>query len=83
MMHWGWNAMGWGHSPLMMLIMLLFWGGLLVLVALGVWALLRSRAGASVSRGTSGRALEILQERYARGEITREQYEQMKQDLTT
>jgi putative membrane protein len=29
----------------------------------------------------AGKAEEILSERYARGEITREQYEQMKQDI--
>ena len=29
----------------------------------------------------SRRAVEILKERYARGELTREQYEQMRRDL--
>ena len=38
------------------------------------------------STGTSGsssgrRPLDILKERYARGEITRDQYEQMRRDL--
>jgi putative membrane protein len=31
----------------------------------------------------SNRALEILKERYARGEITKEQYEEMRRDLNT
>ncbi|MHB1005000.1 MAG: SHOCT domain-containing protein [Chloroflexota bacterium] len=30
---------------------------------------------------SEGRALEILKERYARGEITRDEYEQMRRDL--
>jgi uncharacterized membrane protein len=35
-----------------------------------------------VSRPSGSWALEILRERYAKGEITREQYEQMRRDLT-
>jgi putative membrane protein len=31
--------------------------------------------------GTGNRVMEILKERYARGEITKEQYENMKKDL--
>jgi putative membrane protein len=61
-----------------MLIMLLVLIGLVWLI---VWAVRRSDSG----RGMDGRpqnAREILDQRYARGEITREQYEQMKQDLT-
>jgi putative membrane protein len=33
------------------------------------------------TKGEGSRAMEILKERYARGEITREQYEQMRRDL--
>ena len=32
-------------------------------------------------RPTGGQALEILRERYARGELSREQFEQMKRDV--
>ncbi|MFO7638206.1 MAG: SHOCT domain-containing protein [bacterium] len=47
--------------------------------ALVVWALRQyaPRGGAH----TDPDALEILRRRYARGEVTREQYEQMKRDL--
>jgi len=31
--------------------------------------------------GKGSRAMDILDERYARGELTREQYEQMREDL--
>ena len=59
-------------------------GGLLVLVGfvvLIVWAVL------SVSRGAASRdparptALDILRERYARGEITQQEFEQAKKTL--
>ena len=50
------------------------------IVALVVWAVKRlSAQGNQPSGGQSAR--EILQARYARGEITREQYQQMLGDL--
>jgi putative membrane protein len=54
----------------------------LVLLGLGVWALIRygQRPG-DRGGGPGGRALEILKERYARGEITREEYEDRRRDL--
>ena len=58
---------------------------LLLLIGLGLLAvwLYRQRNGIS-GEGPSGRsrALEILRERYAKGEISKEQYEQMRADLT-
>ena len=71
-----WGAWGWGMG-FGWIFMILFW----ILVVLGIVALAKwlfSTAGA----GESGkRPLEILKERYARGDITREQYEQMRRDL--
>ncbi len=63
------------------IFMIVFW--LLVLVGLfflGKWLIpqFRGRLG-DVWPGS--RALEIVKERYARGEIDREEYEQKKQDL--
>jgi putative membrane protein len=79
MMNWGYGG---GGMFLMMLIGLLFFLGLIALVALGIWAVVRaSRSGSVLPQGRAGRALDVLQERYARGEITREEYEQMKRDL--
>ena len=80
---WGSGMMGcgWGPAgnPWWNIVSLLFW--LLVLAGLAllvVWAVRQPGPGEVASR----RPLEILRERYARGEITREQYEQMRQDLT-
>ena len=69
----GWG-MGFGWIS-----MFLVWG----LVILGIVALIKwlmpQSPGDKSSRGKT--ALEILQERYARGEIERDEYEQKKQDL--
>ncbi len=51
------------------------------LIALAVW-LLRSRQQApQASRAQESAALDILKVRYARGEITTEQYEEMRRTL--
>jgi putative membrane protein len=44
---------------------------------LGQWI----QPGSPAGRGGSNSALEILRERYARGEISREEYQRMQQDL--
>ncbi|MBI5443564.1 MAG: SHOCT domain-containing protein [Deltaproteobacteria bacterium] len=69
-------GMGWGGG----LSMLLFWGiAILVVVLLVRLVLGRSRTGAGSMREES--ALDLLKKRYARGEINREEYARMRQDL--
>ena len=72
----GWWGMGFG-----VILMLLFW----LFIALGIVALIRwLQSQPSPDRGARGKTpLEIIQERYARGEIDKEEYEQKKQDLAT
>jgi putative membrane protein len=76
---WWW--MSGSGFPIWMMVMgllfqLIFWGAIIFLI---VWAV---RSFVARDRGhSSGNEFAILRERYARGEITREQYEQMKQDL--
>ena len=68
-----WGGMGMGLG------MFLFWALLLaVIVILVVRAL---DTGAGRQRGNDKSAREILDERYARGEIGREEYEEKKRDL--
>jgi len=55
----------------------LFWGGLLFLI---VWAV-RSVAGRQGPAAPPD-SLTILKTRYARGEVTKELYDQMRADLT-
>lgn len=57
----------------------------LVLVGLGVYYLVRAleqRPREGTSTGASDRALEILRERYARGEIDEAEFEAKKQRLS-
>ena len=75
-------GMGLGFGVFGLVLMLLFWGGL---IALAVWlasALFpRSNGETSISTDQNLSAQEILDRRYVRGEITRDQYELMKRDI--
>jgi len=60
-----------------------FWGLGIAVVVLLVLALVRRSGGlpSNLHRGEPD-ALEIAKRRYARGEITKEQFEQLKKDLS-
>ena len=65
------------------LMMVLFWGAIIALVVWGVQSLGR-RDDARTQPGATSPArtpLDIAKERYARGEISRDEFEQMKRDL--
>ena len=82
MMPWGWEmGGGWGFGIFGMVFMLVFWVLIIAGIVLVVrWLVEQGRPGsASVSGGES--ALDILKKRYARGEIGKEEFERMKQDL--
>jgi len=72
---WGvWGAWGIG----MLLMMLVFWGVVIVGIVLAIrW--LASQGKASRSSDT---ALDILRQRYARGDISKEEFDAKKRDLT-
>lgn len=79
--HYGWDW-GWGHMIFGSLMMILFWGGIIVAIVLAVrWR------GSGSSQDTSpaasrNKALDILQERFARGEIDKEEFEERGRLLT-
>ena len=80
-----WHGMMWGGGPGWMmffgpLMMILFWGTIILLVVLAI------RRWGGPSRDfhppPQKTALEILQERFARGEINKEEYEEKRRLLT-
>lgn len=80
---WWHPAWGWGHMIVGGFMMIAFWGGIIVLVVL----LVRWLGGAGTSSHTSSSAprrtpLEILQERFAKGEIDKEEYEERRKLLS-
>lgn len=72
----GWGG-GWGIFGVMHVV--LWW----VLIVLGIAVLAKWLFGAGTQerRATGSNALEILKERYARGEIGKDEFEQKKGDL--
>lgn len=76
---WG-NMMGWGGGAMFGVSHLLWWAFLIVGVVLLVgWLLRGAPAG---DGGGRDRALAILKERYARGEIDKTEFEERRRDLT-
>ena len=76
MMHdqgfWGMNwGMGWG------------WIVWIILLGVGVWLAVALLRNPDRSHHRDHSAQEILKERYARGEISREEYQQKLHDLTS
>jgi len=89
---WGWRGGGWGMPcPLIMgdfgggwfmpLFMFLFWG-------LAIWAVVtlvrgtRHPSGPASGSSQSDSALEVLKKRYAAGEISKEEYEEKRNDIS-
>jgi putative membrane protein len=76
MMGWPLYNYGWLGMALGILIMIIFWAGLIALI---VWIIVKAvRSGKS----TSETPLDIARTRYARGEISKKEFEQLKKDLS-
>ena len=77
-MMWGWPMMGFGGFG--MIFGFIFFVLLIIgIILLIVW--LVRRTGYNITDKTSTHSLEILKERYAKGELAKEQYENMKKEL--
>ena len=74
---WDWHAgtglwMAFGG-----LWMVLFWSSIIALIVWGI----KKLAAATTGSARKSDLLDLAKERYARGEISREEYQQMKKDL--
>jgi putative membrane protein len=77
----GWMyGMGWGWLILLILVVIVL---AVLLVPRGRSSRSQAGGGTAYPPSSSDRAQEILKERYARGEISREEYEEMRRDLGT
>ena len=85
-MMWGWPNMmgsffgggvGWTGIILSFIFFILIIIGIILLI---VW-LVKRVTHSGIEDKTGSKALEVLKERYARGEITKDQYEGIKKDL--
>ena len=75
-----WGSRWDGFGPFMMLPMIFIWLLIIVIGILLVRKLWRESPGNQVSTA-SKTALDILKERYAKGEISKEEFEQIKKDI--
>jgi putative membrane protein len=75
MMHWdyGWG-MGFGFG---WFLMILFWA----LLILGIVYLVKLIAGSTKKEEKAATAIDILKKRYAKGEISKEEFEKIRDDL--
>jgi putative membrane protein len=73
---WDQGITGWGIFGIVM--MAVFWA---VVIALIIWGIKRTDQK-TVVVGNTGTPLDIAKERYAKGEISKQEYENIKRDLS-
>ena len=74
-LYYGNNMFGWGFGGIMMVI---FWFAVIWFI---VWAV-RGTYGSDSEKTHSKSALDILKERYAKGDIDKKEFEEKKKDLS-
>jgi len=87
---WGWQGYGYGYGMMgpgmmggfgIMFLMPILWIAVLGLIIWAVVAAVRKPGESGSPTSSADSALEILKRRYARGEITKQEYEERKKDL--
>jgi putative membrane protein len=81
-MHGFGNQFGFGFNPLGWILSFVFWALIIAgIVLLVVW-LARNVGRTTFGTPVGESPLDILRARYAKGELTKQQYEEMRRDLT-
>jgi putative membrane protein len=65
------------------LFMMILWTVFLILIAVFIYALIKGKTTGMWGSPVVETPVEILKKRYAKGEITKDQFEQMKKDIQT
>ena len=72
-----------GFSFIWMIFIFLFVlaiiAGIIVLI---IWAVRKAGSSQQIQQVSENKALEVLKERYAKGEITKKEYENIKKDIS-
>ena len=76
-MMWGW-PWGWG-AGLGIFFTVIFWGAIIALI---VWLIVRLTRHENEGGSDKSKAINIARERYAKGEITKEEFDRIKKDLS-
>lgn len=84
----GWSAgpgmmLGWGGGGFGGIFMLIFWAFIIVGVVFSIKWLAHSFSGTGDGKPGRSRPLDILKERYARGEINKDEFEERKRILSS
>jgi len=74
--NWLWGGAGFMHGPLGIIVMVLFWALIIALVIKMFQYFFPSKP-----QNNQSRSHEILTERYASGEISKSEFDQMKKDI--
>jgi putative membrane protein len=79
---WGYDHMGWMMNGWGMGFGFIFWLVILAVIIAGIVWFVRAQPYSQRSQERRSTGLDVLEERYARGDITREEYLQKKRDVT-
>ena len=74
--------MGYGGWVIGLVVLVLFLVLFAIVIVGGIWLISRSSSSSKMHMHPRGEdPLEILRQRYAKGEITREEYQSMREDM--